>query len=312
MPDGTAFGVFDDTDLSAFSDESLEEAPVAPDEEEETSADPALDSVGEPEEETVEEEPEEEPETQTQEQLLAGKFRTPEALESAYKEVQAFANREVAARQRLEQQLAQQQQAIQQLTPLVQRALVAQDPELAERLAAEAALQQQLQPLVRQQVEPIRQQLAAEQARSSAMQTLQEFYATHPDVEPRSQADEAVANTLRALKGGQVDRFNAWELEVAYQAATDPALYTVLMAAPHLGNSLEGMQVAQQMAEQQQAAARPSRQPKAVTRKGPHVETGGSGAPVQAAPGDRPIDEFDEAISAFRNGVQSPLFGNAR
>lgn len=311
MPDGTAFGVFDETDLSAFSDESLEEAPVAPDEEEETPADPALDSVEEPEAEVETEEAEEEEEPAQPQQLLAGKFRDPQALESAYMEVQAFANREVAARQRLEQQLAQQQVAIQQLTPLVQRALVAQDPELAEQMAAQAALQQQLQPMIQQQVEPIRQQLQAEQAKAAAMETLQEFYAAHPDVQPRTPADEAVANTLRALKGGNVDSFNAWELEVAYQAANDPSLYTVLMAAPHLGNSLEGMQVAQQMAEQQ-AGARPSRQPKAVTRKGPHVETGGSGAPVQAAPGDRPVDEFDEAISAFRSGVQSPLFGNTR
>jgi hypothetical protein len=307
MPDGTAFGL-DDTDLSDFSDESLAEAPVAPDEEEEQPADPALDSVEEPAQEAQDEETEGEEEAE----LYAGKFQTPEALESAYMEVQAFANREVAARQRLEQQIAEQQRALQIMGPLVQRAVAAQDPEYAEQLAAQAALQRQLQPIVQQQVAPLQQQLAVEQARNAAMGTLQEFYATHPDVEPRSQADEAVAQTLRSLKGGEVDSFNAWELEVAYEAAQDPALYSVLMTAPHLGNTLEGMQVARQMAGQQQVAERPSRQPKTVQRKGPHIETGGSGAPVQAAPGDRPADEFDEALQAFRSGVQSPLFGNAR
>lgn len=312
MPDGTAFGVFGETDLSEFSDESLAGTPTAPDEEE-TLTEPALDSVEEPEEEgEQDDEGAEDEEDGDQEQLFAGKFRNPEALESAYMEVQAFANREVAARQRLQQQIAEQQRALQIMGPLVQRALAAQDPEFAEQLAAQAAIQQQLQPIVQQQVAPIRQQLAVEQARNAAMTTLQEFYATHPDVEPRSEADEAVAQTLRSLKGGQVDTFNSWELEVAYEAASDPALYSVLMTAPHLGNTLEGMQVARQMAGQQQVAERPTRQPKTVQRKGPHIETGGSGVPVQAAPGDRPVDEFDEAIKAFRSGTQSPLFGNAR
>lgn len=308
MPDGTAFGL-GDTDLSDFSDEALADAPVAPDEEEEQPTDPALDSVEEPAQEAGDEEAEGE---EQEPDLYAGKFQTPEALESAYMEVQAFANREVAARQRLEQQIAEQQRALQIMGPLVQRAVAAQDPEYAEQLAAQAALQRQLQPIVQQQVAPLQQQLAVEQARNAAMGTLQEFYATHPDVEPRSQADEAVAQTLRALKGGEVDSFNGWELEVAYEAAQDPALYGVLMTAPHLGNTLEGMQVARQMAGQQQVAERPSRQPKTVQRKGPHIETGGSGAPVQAAPGDRPTDEFDEALAAFRSTPQSPLFGNAR
>lgn len=100
-------------------------------------------------------------------------------------------------------------------------------------------------------------------------------------------------------------------IQLAKEALSDETLRTVLLGDPALIDSEHGVQLARRQAEllklplgaQQvaQAATQQVTMTPEQQRVAAHVETGGTGAPVTGAPGQRPEgDEFDEALTAWK------------
>ncbi len=300
----------DDPLLEAAPEEVSEPEEVAAPEAPATS--PEIDQPAEAgeQEETTEE---------AEQRLYADRYQNLDQFERGYKELQGGFTRvvqELKQRDSYVEQLTQRQgqmeQAFQMLVPYLQRMQAEADPEAAEQMKRQMALAEQTKQAVDQQVAPLKQELQTERTKAAAMNVLQRFYAEHQDVAPESPNDRAVAATLQGIGGSLM---SPWDLEVAYHAAQDPALYTVLRANPHLRSSAEGVAMAQHHANQlRQAAgqeAAPQR-PQTVQRKGAHVETGGTGAPASAAPGQKPVDEFDEALTAYNERFSSVLLGSPR
>ena len=110
-------------------------------------------------------------------------------------------------------------------------------------------------------------------------------------------------------------------VQIARDAMANPALYEELKAQPELLDSPEGIKVAYRRANVSQqvqnlpgqiqaAAAAGVRQavPQRM-RQQAHVETGGTGAPASAAPGAKPVDEFDEAVEDWTATRGASIFG---
>lgn len=298
-------------------------APEAPEPEPEPQVE--LEPVAEVEGE-AEEAPEGEP-------LYAGRYRSVEDLEKGYKEFQAQYTRQqqelLSQRQEMEklkEQSTETQQLFSQMAPLMQEVLAGDDPEMLERLQAQQLIAQQ----VEEKVAPMREQMESARQQQEMVAHIAAFRARHPDVAPNTQADFEVAQVVRDLDLRVADPD---ALEIAYEAHRWPGLRTVLVASPHLVDSDEGMNYARVQAQQlfgpqngapgqqpqqpQQPQAVPqqagtaTRPPVAAPRGTAFVETGGAGAPVQAAPGERPQgDEFDSALQAWASEKNSPLFSS--
>lgn len=110
---------------------------------------------------------------------------------------------------------------------------------------------------------------------------------------------------------------NEENLAIAHEAAMNPQLAAVLKATGVLSQDDPDGQLlnwARQMAGMpgqvqavQVQAAQPNPQ---AMRRAAYVETGGTGAPVNGAPGARPMNEIDEAIAAYRSDRQDDnVFG---
>lgn len=229
--------------------------------------------------------------------------------EEAYKKLQGAYTRDHQALLAQQAELASQKQILESMAPYMQRMLAEQDPAFAEQLQ----MQQNIQPFVDQAVQPIQAQLEAQNQQMEAERIVSSFRAAHPDVAAGSEADREMAQTMSEL-GLRVQ--NPDSLEIGYEATRNPALRYMLKANPALIDTDEGMAYARfqaQTAAQQNGSpmATPTpQQQQAPAQQKAFVETGGSGAPVRAAPGARGAhDEFDEAYDSWAQEKKSLLFG---
>lgn len=236
--------------------------------------------------------------------------------EEAYKKLQAaftqsqMENRNIQARQ------TQVEQLLESLAPMFSQQMAATDPAFAQQLE----VNETLRPLVEQQVAPMREQMEMAQQQAEAERVVGDFRARHPEVAAGSNHDLGVSQVMQELN---LRAMNPDSLEIGYEAYQNPSLKTVLRANPTLIDSDDGMAYARMQA-QQLFGSPPGTPPQAGTPQGTpaqqqapiqatpraFVETGGSGAPVRAAPGQRSQDEFDEAFDSWAGQRESPLFGS--
>lgn len=96
-------------------------------------------------------------------------------------------------------------------------------------------------------------------------------------------------------------------LDIVREAAQNPKLYETYRAMPQLLDTPAGIEWARKHAQSvsleqvttaQQRASQAQRQQAADALRAATVETGGNGAPVSGAPGDRPRDEIDEMVAS--------------
>jgi len=283
--------------------------------------------------ESVEEEatPESEPVEETPEVRWAGKYTSPEELEKGYKELRDLQRRtaeraKVAERQRLqvEQRALELQKALQEAVPVIQQVMSKkpaqkdgeswpwEDGETPDTLTPA-----QVKPLIDQAVqtrlmeeEHTRNQRAVEEQESrAASEALAQFFAAHPDIEPDSEDDSKIAETIVTLhkswepEGWTLDLTDTGNYEIAYEASQRPALRKVLELNPSYIESEEGMLLARGQAEllesrltQQQDKPAPTTEQRRVPNK-PVAEKASGAAPPRD---ERPLDEFDAAVMALR------------
>ena len=227
--------------------------------------------------------PDEEAEAQEQPRLWANKYQTPDDLEKGYNESREAWRRAVEARKAEEQRAyeaqvrqAQLEQVIQESLPYLQEA--ARREQQYHQFAAQykEAIGQYPEgysgppsgpaPLAPQDVNSIvEQRLAQERAQMQAqMQARQEyestaqsimgFYQDHPEVEPRSPADNLITDTMLALneawaaRDEEVDMSDRGTIEVLYEASRRPALQQVLALKPEYFDSEAGLTLARREA----------------------------------------------------------------
>lgn len=268
--------------------------------------------------------------------------RTREQLQRAELERQQLAAFVEQARPYLErvQQAAQAQAQGLPLSEEQQLDLSQLDPQQLQ-----AVINQQVQA----QVGRVQQETQAQQFERAIAETVQSFMAQHPEIEPEGELDMAIGELLeefqtdpdghRDLQNFPITHENLEltrelamdeavkdvfleldltptreNLEIAKQAVADPAFGEVLLANPSFVDSPTGLEYARKLAQMpgmySQAAATAQQQlSPELARRAAHVETGGTGAPVQTAPGAVPQDEFDEAIAAYQGGRGDNIFG---
>jgi hypothetical protein len=181
------------------------------------------------------------------------------------------------------------------LKPLVERLVSSQvDPIRAqnEQLAQSTQLTQQ-------QFEAQRAQAEQQAAEANVQQSLQGFYANHPEyaagTDGNAQLGELISEWNAAWTGdptgqapGSFDVSDPGGLEIAAEAASRPALAQVLAANPTWFDTDAGMEWARKMATVEEATARAQRPAQPATGKPgqalPQVESGASGS------GPRPLD----------------------
>lgn len=206
--------------------------------------------------------------------------------------------------------------------------------------------------LVQQQVaqatEQVRSQTRQEVAQQQLEQTVNGFFESHPDAQPGTPLDDEIGRVIAEFQtdpsgNRRQDLFpiTSENLEVAYQLAKDPSLHSVmvdldlvpsaetieiakeaaanpalaevLIANPTAVDNDKGLEWARKMAAlpgmYEQAAQRSAGPTPQQMRRAAHVETGGTGAPVNQAPGSVPQDEMDEAIAAYTRGRGDNVFG---
>ena len=251
-------------------------------------------------------------EEETEEELLAGKFASPDALETAYLNLerrygsQANELGDIRARQQ------QQEELLQLLAPMLTQQLVQENPELAEQLD----FAERVQPLIDQRLEPVQNELAQAREQEDFLRTVADFRTRHPDVPPNSAQDYTLAQVITEL---DLVKEDPEALEVAYEATMDPKLRFVLNASPHLAENDAGMQMARLQASQLQL---PGQQPAPIApqvgqvqggtaqqgppQQRPFVEKGPSGAPTQGAPGE--TGGMPEVVALWRQERASPMF----
>lgn len=192
------------------------------------------------------------------------------------------------------------------------------------------------------------------QQRVAAIQSsVAQFMATHPEVTPDSPLDYAIGQVIEEFQKGSdgVQRFenfpvDAVNLELAYElaqdeslrnavveldlvpsrdnldlakeAAANPALYREFKANPHLLDTDEGIEIAKQQAQLRSAIPAGQPVPGVVVNGQPsreqvvasaHVETGGTGAPIPGAPATPPRDEWDEVEALYASEKRDNVFG---
>lgn len=305
-------GVYDDNDV----EEELEEALAA--EGQQPDADDVTDQTPLPETVAAE---------------FRNRFSTMEQLGQGYKAIQRGFTDVVSENRRLVAAQEEANQRVAQLEQLVQQMVLSQDPELAEQFQAEMARTQQIEQAVQQRVAPIEQQLqqqaqlqqraAVEQRFDTAVRT---FYENHPDIPPESPQDQEFTQTASRIaqvlksSGVEVDLTNPQTYEVFYEAHSNPQFMAELFLAPQAFEIPEALARLRERAGATIARERqpgPSRQgtrpgspPTARKRIEAHVEQPSGGAPGTPAPGQKPGDEFDEAMAWYdRRSARGPLFG---
>ena len=238
------------------------------------------------------------------ERLYADKFTTVEALESGYREAAAWATRASMENAQLRQEHGRAMQLLQQMAPIVQQKLIEDNPELEEQFN----IAQQVNQRVREQMEPLQARQAQQAMTAEIVSNVGAFRSRHPDVPPNSPADHRFAATLQDL---QLPVGHPVAMEIAYEAMNDEGLHKVLKANPQLMQSPEGFEVAKAQAARFFPKQRQPVRPKAAVQKA-FVETGGTGAPMDGAPGERPDkDSFDKALDFWRSNFDNPIMGGA-
>lgn len=276
---------------------------------------------------------------------FAGRYQSVEDLEAGYKNIQRLQSRTAQELRDKEQQLLQmqaylaaQQQARpnQQIAP--QETFDASDPRqlqalIDDRVAKETA----------RATQTVQQQALA----ATVNQAIDQFRQERPDVVQGSPIDEQMAQIVLEFQRNAdgrishdlfpvtVDNLNvAYELaqdarlhnavveldlvpnrenlEIAKEALGSEDFYQELLAEPHLLDTPAGLAVARKRAALppivSNAQARAAGPTPEEARKKAFVETGGSGAPTSGAPGNRPRDEMDEAISEWNQARDSSIF----
>lgn len=201
---------------------------------------------------------------------------------------------------------------------------------------------------VQQATEQVRTQTAQEIASQELQRTVATFFESHTDAAPGTPLDTEIGQVIAefqtdpqgnrrqdlfpitsenlevayalakepALRDLVIDLDlvpSAETLEIAKEAQGNPALAEVLIANPTALDNDRGLEWARKMASlpgmYQQAAQRATGPTPEQMRRAAHVETGGTGAPVNQAPGPVPTDEMDEAIAAYSKGRGDNVFG---
>lgn len=263
---------------------------------------------------------------------LAGIYATVPELENGYKELQGGFTRVSQAYRQLQADREADRQALEdvedryeQLVGLIQQREAENDPEFAERLAQSERLRQEVDARVapiEEQYEQQAEQAQNAQRQQAAAMAIGVFQGRHPEITPNSPEDRQIAAAFRELRtaGVPLDIINVEHMELALEAARNPALKMELSFSPQAVNIPGGIDVLRNRVGATIAATggtptpgtRPPAQGQAGRRPSAHVERGSGGAPVVTAPGKQP-DEFDEAMKwysdEFRKG---PLFGSGR
>jgi hypothetical protein len=291
----------------------------------------ATDETPEGEGEEAEEAPEGETAEEEAERLFAGKFKSAEELEKGYREIVALQTR--TARERAEaleqvrqreeylrvaaQELQRRQQAAQQPQPTAsdierEAAAMGLDPEtyVAAQKLAQQQVEQRLAPIeqqmtAQQQQAPQAQQQQAEREREIA--AVREVATTWVESKGDALDDTTWQNVVAVFSELNLDETEPEFYDVAYEAATNPALRETLKALPDLADSDDGMALARKLAgnaDTQQAGKTRRPRPKA------HVETGGSGAVPSGAPaddGNDPWKAVTKLAASEKEGASSVL-----
>ena len=267
--------------------------------------------------------------------VWAGKFETPEVLESAYLEVtrgftQIAQERKAQADQiaALEATNAQMQQQMQGIVDYFTQQMAENDPDFADQLAQ----QQRVDQMVEQRLAPLREQIAktqpspediaAQQKMAAAQQQAAAFYQANPDITPNDARDTAVAQSyLRLANAGVPLEYTAEHLQLAREAAENPQFALDLMMAPNALKVPGGLDRLREQSGATIAASNGAPGDNGTRPRGPvkqrvdtFVEVSTGGAPAPAAPGGEQLDEFAEAWATYQADRRSkgPLFGSPR
>jgi type II secretory pathway pseudopilin PulG len=266
----------------------------------------------------------------------AAKYEDPQQLEQGYRELnarytqltQSQAERDRAAAQRINELEIGLQNAL----PYIQAGMAAQqgvgpggtptlrpeevdfdDPEQLNTFL-EAKIAERMQPILnqmQQQSQAQQYQTAQQQYMGAAEQAITSFRTDHPDVAGTAVEDE-MANIIQQFG---LDLRDREQIDFAYSIWQNPAVGDAVRASPVRATSPQGRREALMLAPQFAAPVNGGPAPTAgrgVKRARPvaaYVETGGTGAPVAGAPGERrEKDAFDEVLDLLDNSKPS-VFG---
>jgi hypothetical protein len=308
--------------------------PAAPAEPQETPPEPeqpAEPPAPEAAEGAPEEEEEGEPEPAQPQRLYAGRYRSIEDFEAGYRHMQAKASRDAQRRQDAEDRLTQMQDALQRAAPVIEQYLRDQQRQRLEGYDYEqdqqpqgldpVAAQREAQRAAQEEIQRFRSEQERNEAIRQAERAVAEFQKEHPEVAPDSELDSQMAEVIESLNL----EVNPETLGIAFEAAQDSDLRTVLEAQPELVDNDAGLHYARMQASLAKMARGSTPQPQQQTQQAPqapktrspqaeaarakaHVETGGTGKPPEA-PGGRPKDEFDEVLELAQKEKKSAFFG---
>jgi hypothetical protein len=293
--------------------EGLEQPPPAPPEPE---PEPEPEGEGEPE-------PQKEGEEEPQPAPAAEEEEGEVDWEKRYKDTQATYTRQRQEMIEKDTRLAQLEAFSQQAAPILRQVLQQQqqapapsDPEEAEQQQAYQALQQLIRQEVQAGMRPAQQQAKFERENAEKVAAIVAYRQSENAIKPGSDEDYELAAVVKSLN---LDVSADGSLQIAAEAVRDSNLRAVLNANPALIDSDETMDYARTQAKLLASVNAPqgsgttppagSEQQGGQTRRVAHVETGGTGAPVAAS--DKPIDEMEEAIRAYkkdREGTGSIFF----
>lgn len=215
-------------------------------------------------------------------------------------------------------------------------------------------LQGELQQQMAQQFQSQQQQFAEQQTTQSQIAEVHRFYERFPDAAPGEPLNQSVAQVVAEYRAAGIDEFSTYNdenLEVAYTLVKNPRVKemidrfdivpnrdavqraTEMVADPNLANYVaanpaaltetddDGWAYAKTLAAlpgllqgAQNGAQANVQQQQQQARTMAHLEAGGSGAPVQAAPGERPktgndlfmetvVKPWKEQTTAFTGGT---------
>lgn len=277
-----------------------------------------------------------EEEAEEQVRRWAGKYENPDELERGYRELRDL-QRRTAERakayegrmQEIEGRARMLEQALRQAIPVVREAQARRNQAQQnddwgneEPTQPQGIPPEQLAPFVDRLVaqrlgqvdQRLRAQQSANQAQQQAASAMQGFFQNHPEVEPESDLDSDITNTIHVLNdameadGYGLDLTSPDVYEIAYEATKNPALRTVLAKNPSLIDDDEGMELARSQAAQLNGS-RPNTQQRPpvggvpVSQKKPVVESASGASPTPAEQ-----DEWDKGVAAFKRLKDDSVF----
>lgn len=324
---GLPTAAVEDNPEFAFLADNAEEKPEpepTPEPATEPAAEPAAEEPPPPDPEgdvkaTIEEGKEAE-----QARVYAGKYQNVEELEKGYKEIRDLQRRTAERAKAFEAQSETLTERARLLENTLRRAIpLLQQPRPSEGYdqgEQPGLTPQQITPLVDQIVserfsqmqQGLQTQAVTDQAVREAERTIGDFYTRHPEVEVRGTLDNDITETINSLNeawdrtGTAVDITDADALDIAYEAAKRPALRQVLELQPEYIDSDAGMELARMQAAflegqpitQNSQAVPASQVGQTVGQRKPVTESASTGATPPNA--DKPLDEFDQAVLAYR------------